>query len=191
MLRASQVGYISNICTALSPILDITMFESLQRPHDATAAPRPIDVGEISRKLKLAEIKREEKRQRQLAANAAQLTKASATAKRKHDEAEHEDTDELDVKKVKVEDEVDNQVVVGLDQIEEPSAPTTGVSSTEMAVSKVFPEVKGHTSYLTFACLLPACIRDRFEVKAFHSDVDVARAMDVDGNTPEARTEDS
>lgn len=43
----------------------------------------------------------------------------------------------------------------------QPDAKEAGQEEETIVVSKTFPEVRGHTSYLTFACLLPAALVTR------------------------------
>ena len=63
-----------------------------------------------------------------------------------------EEGGEVEPKRVRLDDEED---VVLDDSVPTPIArPTTNVS-VRMGVSKASPEVRGHTSYLTFACLIP------------------------------------
>ncbi|TRM60635.1 tRNA methyltransferase complex GCD14 subunit-domain-containing protein [Schizophyllum amplum] len=139
---------------------EITMYETLIRPHDISVPPALQTIGEIGDKLKEAEARREDKRVRQIAE--AKALRAGLPlpevhgAKRKRDGGT---PDELDPKRVKTE---------GDEQGDLDAAPTT------TTMSKVLQEVRGHTSYLTFATLLPQ--------KTAHADVKVekADAMPVD-----------
>lgn len=164
--------------------LDITMYETLLRPHQVDAPPPLTPIGEISAKLKSAEARREEKRLRQIA-----NSRAAARRKRKRDgenEGVEEDA-EIVGKKVKAGDGGEQpaaeqvvleaaeaeQVALEAAEVEElgaaevaqatPAAPSDPISAdpvspAKIGLSKAFPEVRGHTSYLTFACLLPAFV---------------------------------
>jgi len=147
---------------------DITMYETLIRPHEVNQVPTLLPIGEVSEKLKKAEQKREEKRLRQIA-NA----RSNPRGKRKRGDAADgqiiEAAEDTGNKRVKTddEDEVGSRIetsqsveMVSLPDTFSPSGepqPTDPyTSSTKMNIFKAMPEVRGHTSYLTFACLVPA-----------------------------------
>jgi len=147
---------------------DITMYETLIRPHEVNQVPTLLPIGEVSEKLKKAEQKREEKRLRQIA-NA----RSNPRGKRKRGDAADgeiiEAVEDTGNKRVKTddEDEVGSRIetsqsveMVSLPDTFSPSGelqPTDPyTSSTKMNIFKAMPEVRGHTSYLTFACLVPA-----------------------------------
>ncbi|KAE9403187.1 tRNA methyltransferase complex GCD14 subunit [Gymnopus androsaceus JB14] len=181
---------------------DITMFETLLRPYDIQQTTALPTIGEVADKLKQSEIRREEKRLKQIAsghrggnqpanggetvplpgAGGYESSSSSHGEKRKRDE-DTEDAPELG-KRAKTEEE-DNAAAVeeshsptpkdvtmaessallkaeeiqrSLDQ--EKTAPQSLARSSpppiKLNLSKVMPEVRGHTSYLTFACLLPS-----------------------------------
>ncbi|KAF8895587.1 tRNA methyltransferase complex subunit Cpd1 [Infundibulicybe gibba] len=145
--------------------IEITMYETLLRPHDVSQAPTLVPITEISEKLKKAEQKREEKRLRQIAAN---------NKRKRETELEQMGEPDLDgslgVKRAKTENE-DAMITIPEDEIqlsEEPNLPRDSldrspleihadspIPANKISVSKVLSEVRGHTSYLTFACLLP------------------------------------
>jgi len=146
---------------------DITMYETLIRPHEVNQIPTLLPIGEVSEKLKNAEQKREEKRLRQIA-NA----RSNPRGKRKRGDAADgeifEAIEDTGNKRVKTddEDEVGSRIetsqsveMVSLPDTFSPSGepqPTDPyTSSTKMNIFKAMPEVRGHTSYLTFACLVP------------------------------------
>lgn len=174
---------------SLSPVKDpntsteITMYETLLRPHEVNTVPRLLPVSEVSSRLKQAEVKREQKRQRQISAAAAKRGKG----KRKRDDADElgmkdmiPDDAEDTSKKAKVEEDPEESdldgnaasgsaakaletppeisvahSVGGLHE-KEPIAEPDLANSAKFNVSKVMSEVRGHTSYLTFAVLLPS-----------------------------------
>ena len=187
------------------------MYETLVRPIEVFQIPPLQPISVVSEKLKKSELKREDKRLRQIAAN-----KATASAKRKRDAA---GTDGDDIgrslnttevtdgtgnsstnKRVKMEEDIDlfmteqdddvpqEEQNMDLDvkvetTIEGPSTSavpaaaadisttttplplptphatadisTVTTAPTKINISKALPEVRGHTSYLTFACLIP------------------------------------
>ena len=156
---------------------DITMYETLLRPHQVDAVPALPSISQISEKLKKSEQKREEKRLRQIA-----NSRAAAAGKRKRlDDADDGDgaraegsagkrtkTDDVDDVMHNEEEQLPqagNQLPgrpgasapVKHTEIALPAAATETPAPKKTTVSKTFPEVRGHTSYLTFACLLPAC----------------------------------
>ncbi|KAJ3855561.1 tRNA methyltransferase complex GCD14 subunit [Lentinula lateritia] len=164
-----------------SGFTDITMYETLLRPYDIQQTSSLPTIGEISDKLKQSEIRREEKRLKQIASG-------HRGKKRKRDGLDGEDAGLLSDepaggKRAKTEEEdiidFESQVIedsqkflpkdVSMDgglllvkaeqvledrkrvKIENPSL----AQPMKINLSKVMPEVRGHTSYLTFACLLP------------------------------------
>ncbi|KAJ3759170.1 tRNA methyltransferase complex GCD14 subunit [Lentinula raphanica] len=178
---------------------DITMFETLLRPYDIQQTTPLPTVADVSHKLKQSEIRREEKRQKQIASghrggniNTVNGTHGSVSLgeKRKRTTAsEGEDEDMLveepsGEKRAKTE-EGDNtmavegsQVSLNLQDVPMDNTDATSLMKAEdmeqtpdeemnskeekslqpakINLSKVMPEVRGHTSYLTFACLLPS-----------------------------------
>lgn len=144
------------------------MFETLIRPHEVSQVPALTSIGEITEKLKEAEQKREEKRLRQIAHGRSKFGDAGSKRKR-IGEVEQDDLDAVDPtdsKRVKTAYDGEAPMVSEVDLVsfgqEEPvatanaSAPAEVSSKTpaKLSVSNVLPEVRGHTSYLTFACLL-------------------------------------
>ncbi|KAI0087721.1 tRNA methyltransferase complex GCD14 subunit-domain-containing protein [Irpex rosettiformis] len=182
---------------------DITMYETLLHPQQIDLIPRPPPISLASSNLKRLEIRKEEKRQRQIA--------SAHRGKRKRVEAEEEERTPvsdnsatgvkglggMNAKKPKIsQGEEDGEakeretVAIKTEEDEEvpmaASEPFTLASSAlltatatataiaqpttqsrllgeeaeeptpeKISVSKAFPEVRGHTSYLTFAVLFP------------------------------------
>jgi hypothetical protein len=175
LMRQASQARISRNCSGFHPYVcvdavqtDITMYETLIRPHEVNQVPTLLPIGEVSEKLKKAEQKREEKRLRQIA-NA----RSNPRGKRKRGDAADgeiiEAVEDTGNKRVKTddEDEVGSRIetsqsveMVSLPDTFSPSGepqPTDPyTSSTKMNIFKAMPEVRGHTSYLTFACLVPA-----------------------------------
>jgi len=159
---------------------DITMYETLIRPHETSQFPALKSVREVGENLKLLAVKREAKRQKQIANSRArnqQKTQigANGVAKRKRDEG-GEQLDDTS-KRIKTDEEDAGEIQVPSVASLNPtlhdgtSLPdTTGPAATSpprsLNVSKVFPEVRGHTSYLTFACLVPATLYEPIEQAA-------------------------
>ncbi|KAK0487738.1 tRNA methyltransferase complex subunit Cpd1 [Armillaria novae-zelandiae] len=113
---------------------DITMYETLLRPHDLAQIPALPSIDAAADKLKHAERRREDKRLLQIA--------QGQRTKRKR----QPDDEELSPKRAKTE-----EISVKSDEI----PPDLPPPNNKFSVSKVMSEVRGHTSYLTFACLLP------------------------------------
>ena len=157
------------------------MYETLLHPHQVEPITPPLPISVASANLKRLEIRKEEKRLRQIAS--AQRSAASAKRKRiaeEEDEGEGEGRDEAGVgvnkKKAKMTGEGEEGEMLETSasassatrqttQAQPPSTttPTTVTQEpeqqeTKMSVSKTFPEVRGHTSYLTFAVFFPPCM---------------------------------
>jgi tRNA (adenine57-N1/adenine58-N1)-methyltransferase catalytic subunit len=158
------------------------MYETLLRPHEVSYMPKPLSIAEARESLKVAEVRKEEKRQKQIAgarAKAAQAKEQGAKRKRSESSPGKTDGEKRTKKDGELEDvmDVDGAVAPTLGSIMGPSpaplhatvdipapvtaslaraAPPPPAEKPKMAVSRVFAEVRGHTSYLTFACLAPA-----------------------------------
>ena len=170
---------------------DITMFETLMRPHQVDVVPPLPTVSSIATQLKDMEARREAKRLRQIANSRSRVV----GDKRKREDIEGAEEDSEDQTQTRHADQVDGSgkrvktefssgsggredagvVVVadanasesvqvtasmasGLASVPEngPEAPPAeSPSVSKVSVSKAFPEVRGHTSYLTFAILFP------------------------------------
>ena len=208
VLRASITRSVPRRTTNINILYpEITMYETLVRPIEVFQIPPLQPISIVSERLKKSELKREDKRLRQIAANKAAAAAASAKRKRDVEVADGGVDGSLDAAtelphdpgqngrtskrvKTKVDDgvpqmeEQDINVDVEVTETGSPSTsafplvkavdPTTttthSVSTTNVVadnpistattppakinVSKVLPEVRGHTSYLTFACLI-------------------------------------
>ncbi|KAL4073304.1 tRNA methyltransferase complex GCD14 subunit-domain-containing protein [Scleroderma yunnanense] len=121
---------------------DITMYETLLRPHEVHQLPTPLPLSHVIDKLKEMEKYREEKRLRQIANN-----------KRRREE--DSDLSEPD-KRVRTTEPNATQDESSLQTplISDPRAKVE-VEEQSVNLSKVCHEVRGHTSYLTFARLVP------------------------------------
>lgn len=157
---------------------DITMYETLLRPHEVSQAPRLVQIDTVTEKLKQLERNREDKRQRQIAASRA---RRNATEKRKREDDGNAgdvvdlepEAHELETKKAKTaagqgDDTPAPDVAMKIDEevIEDPpptmapvaddAMPPPPASAPAMQVlSRHSKEVRGHTSFLTFACHMP------------------------------------
>ncbi|KAF8215001.1 tRNA methyltransferase complex GCD14 subunit-domain-containing protein [Mycena galopus ATCC 62051] len=147
---------------------DITMYETLVRPHDVTQVPALQSITEVADKLKKSEGIREIKRLRQIADG--QRSHANPHGEKRKRNEEEGEQDELPVaeaedsgsgKRLKTDDEMDGapdaDVSRSLDELSTQTArgASTPAPPPKISVSKAIPEVRGHTSYLTFATLLP------------------------------------
>lgn len=167
---------------------DITMYETLLRPHEVHTTPRLPTVGEASARLKDAMARREAKRLQQVAA--AQLKRVQKRKRDSGGDADDQGDQDADVagnagaeaaKKLRVDEkgEMSNRLLPavegteGAGKIEErmdldegPAQPEAVIAQTtpspsqpqppsQTIISKVTHEVRGHTSYLTFATLEP------------------------------------
>ncbi|KAL0069142.1 tRNA (adenine-N(1)-)-methyltransferase catalytic subunit trm61 [Marasmius tenuissimus] len=179
---------------------EITMYETLLRPHEVSSAPPLVSINEIGEKIKQSEARREEKRLKQIAQGHRGGSGTGKKGKRKHEEDEVPIEGDPETKRAKTEDADDEEpngptaVVVSEPKQEEdvemtvspdtapgeatstsaptPKAQVENSSTTKqpsrpqrkrnmvgdpsaVTLSRVMPEVRGHTSYLTFARLLP------------------------------------
>jgi tRNA (adenine57-N1/adenine58-N1)-methyltransferase catalytic subunit len=154
------------------------MYETLLRSHEVSQAPRLAQIDTIALKLKQLERRREDKRQRQIAASRAHR---NATEKRKREGDDDDDNNagggvDLEAKKAKTtaaaaqsdDDTPAPDVVMDVDEgalEDQPLVTAAGDAMPPVPVSEPAPpmqvlsrhskEVRGHTSFLTFACLLP------------------------------------
>ncbi|TBU31839.1 tRNA methyltransferase complex GCD14 subunit [Dichomitus squalens] len=140
---------------------EITMYETLLRPHQVDAAPPLTPVSVVGEKLKQFEARREEKRLRQIA-------NARAGAERRAAKRKAEDDDTLEGTEGKRAKTAGQSAAAGTSVADAASAPVREVAqeaagATKICLSKTFPEVRGHTSYLTFAVLLPATVMSTVE----------------------------
>lgn len=148
------------------------MYETLLRPVEVSHVPVPQPIGDISEKLKRAERKREDKRLEQIAAGKQNKRKRDDTmpVKDHSEEASEVDTAAGERKRLKLGEESatvpEPLQAMDLDPSEElvglapsttpiPSASPVHIPPSKINLSKVIPEVRGHTSYLTFASLIP------------------------------------
>lgn len=224
---------------------DVTTYETLLRPHDISAPTPAKTIGEVAERLRITEIKREEKRQIQIAnSRARQASMVSQTGpsgeKRKRPDATVDEMEGVeqqlqgeaeeglepkrprtDTTSVKFEnDEEDTPAEFSSSGAAVTSASINDVSNTlatavshsgvssstsklelgsldsdpaassrprkrdhvlpagelparRATVSKVFAEVRGHTSYLTFAVLFPAT----YDLVIGHEDGTVAETQ--------------
>ncbi|THH31460.1 hypothetical protein EUX98_g2719 [Antrodiella citrinella] len=161
------------------------MYETLIRPHQVDVVPSLPTIDTISAQLKQSEARREAKRLRQIANSKQARGEKRKREPKEDPARTDDDTGaaamdvDVDVdeeegssaKKTKTETDaavenqsetvipaassnspapvIDEPQVLSREQSPEPAVPT------KISVSKAFPEVRGHTSYLTFALLLP------------------------------------
>ncbi|KAF7768295.1 hypothetical protein Agabi119p4_7538 [Agaricus bisporus var. burnettii] len=155
---------------------EITMYETLLRPHEVSQIPQLQSIGHVSQKLKEAEKRREEKRLRQIANNKARLNTTTTLTKRKRDDpldnndndndndynTEH-DLPPSEAKRVKSSETeaVDkDEMMIKVDDDDTTTHNRGGstlpvTKQSRISVSNALPDVRGHTSYLTFAVLVP------------------------------------
>jgi len=104
------------------------MYETLVRPHKVSHIPHLQSIAHVSQRLRQADIHREQKRLRQIANNNKRKREDSSG-----DESPPESKPVLD---------------------KQLSVPPSS-SASRLSVSNPLPQVRGHTSYLTFAVLVP------------------------------------
>jgi tRNA (adenine57-N1/adenine58-N1)-methyltransferase len=158
------------------------MYETLLRSHEVSQAPRLVQIGAVAEKLKQQERNREDKRQRQIAASRA---RRHAMEKREREDDcndnvgtlvnQDPDFHEPEAKKAKTSapSDEDTPAPDALMEIDEevldnqpppapamadgsmPPPPSPAHAPAIQVLSKHPKEVRGHTSFLTFACLPP------------------------------------
>ncbi|KZV91735.1 tRNA methyltransferase complex GCD14 subunit [Exidia glandulosa HHB12029] len=130
---------------------DITLYEVLLNPLEVSPVPTPLPIAHAVARLQAAEGRKEERRQKQIAKAARDREvkekdgdAVAAGVKRTHDEAGTPDSEEgIAPKRARSEQESAHA-----------SAPE--VDQPEVPFMKPQHEVRGHTSYLTFACIRPS-----------------------------------
>ena len=147
------------------------MYETLLRPHEVHQVPKLVSIDTIVEQVKLHEIKKEQRRLQQVEVS----DKKRNSLKRKRDETEEGGPDlDLGTGDQKRRRDlsashlstavaaVDVDITVNTHALD-PSATSFNHKEARLAtlatstpMSKPMPEVRGHTSYLTFATLLPA-----------------------------------
>ncbi|KAG8834639.1 hypothetical protein FRC17_007941 [Serendipita sp. 399] len=155
-------------------LLDLTMYETLIRPHDVHQVPKLVSIDSIVEQVKLHELKREQRRLQQVAAS----DKKRESRKRKREEAVADEEDgpdpDLGTGDQKRRREGDNTgdtatlaqqptIMKGSGEYSNfaPIVPTERkegrlvTPATSVPMAKPIAESRGHTSYLTFASLLP------------------------------------
>jgi tRNA (adenine57-N1/adenine58-N1)-methyltransferase len=145
------------------------MYETLLRPLEVETTPAPQPIGEVADKLMKFEQRREEKRQMQIAGSRhSRIFSENVSGKRKREETltteSDVDREESDPKKIRMTPLASELIDVGESSHDSHQGPINVATltssapdpvSTKIIVSKGMPDVRGHTSYLTFACLLP------------------------------------
>ena len=187
------------------------MYETLLRPHQVDAAPPLTPIGVVSEKLKQAEARREEKRLRQIANARAGAERRAAKRKAEDDGALEEaegkraktdgEDDEHVPPEVQAQDESEAAAAAEAMETDDAagrsgnataagaaaSAPVReaaqeAAEAPKICLSKAFPEVRGHTSYLTFAVLLPAAAVEK--VEAVSASEQTSAAVSVEPTPP-------
>ncbi|KAH7097525.1 tRNA methyltransferase complex subunit Cpd1 [Auriculariales sp. MPI-PUGE-AT-0066] len=152
-----------------SGFTDIELYEVLLTPQEVTVVPEPLDINHAIARLKAAEVKKEDRRLKQVAKSA---------------EKKRSNKPSTDLPSAAVADQSPAQVflipVAGKKRLREESSPQPAVDAKRARVHDVetvaspkdieetsllqhdvpymcpVHEVRGHTSYLTFACIRPA-----------------------------------
>ena len=128
------------------------MYETLLRPQDVNQISPLQHVSEIADRIKQSEMRREEKRIKQI---------ANSRLKRKRgQESPEEHPDDVGSKRARAVIGTSLSAAPESSIVREPSQPPESVvpmsAPSKITVFKTISEVRGHTSYLTFACLLPS-----------------------------------
>ncbi|KAG8758866.1 tRNA (adenine-N(1)-)-methyltransferase catalytic subunit trm61 [Serendipita sp. 396] len=157
-----------------SGFTDLTMYETLIRPHDVHQVPKPISIDSIVEQVKLHEVKKEQRRLQQVAAS----DKKRESRKRKREEAvaDEEDGPDPDLgtgdqkRRREGDNAVDTATLVQRPTVMKGSQDSSSFApvlpserkearlaalATSTPMAKPVAESRGHTSYLTFASLLP------------------------------------
>ncbi|GAA6013916.1 hypothetical protein JCM11491_000472 [Sporobolomyces phaffii] len=157
-------------CTSLSELgfSDITMYETLTRTHDPVpVVPSLKPISSAIDRIKAVEVKKGKRRDMQILEAKRKREDKEKRAREESGEAPPRDAQEADgestnTKRIKVEEEAEE--AMEFDEAGEPeedesaSTPTTSHAAAKIDkefVLKPSPYTRGHTSYLTFAVLLP------------------------------------
>ncbi|ESK82971.1 trna methyltransferase complex subunit cpd1 [Moniliophthora roreri MCA 2997] len=143
---------------------EITTYETLLRPYEISPSSPLPTIFDAANKIKESERKREEKRIMQVKGG----HRGTSGKQEKEKKRKLEDGEESDNKRAKTEENEVEGTGESVKQ-EEPEPEPVIVSepaqtletelqgsTTPTVLARVMPEVRGHTSYLTFAVLLPA-----------------------------------
>lgn len=149
------------------------MYETLLRPFDVSTIPTPLPVGVASDRLKKAEVKREEKRLLQIAQGSRnKQPNGSDTqgSKRKRGDTTPVEVDapaetkrpkvaaeggDIELDETQMDTAAAELAIAGPSTSATPTARSSLPPTSKISAARVLPEVRGHTSYLTFATLLP------------------------------------
>ena len=165
---------------------DIDLYEVLLTPQEVTVEHQPLDIKHAVSRLKLAEVKKEARRQNQIAITAARkaakdLAQAEETAAaslvegvtgtKRHRESSPSQTAD-DAKRPRISENDGISLIIG-DEMPTP------VDHPYMWPAH---DVRGHTSYLTFACIRPRLLTvSTPETPALISTSSAVGAQDVSG----------
>jgi tRNA (adenine57-N1/adenine58-N1)-methyltransferase len=141
------------------------MYESLMRPHETQPLTKPLHISEITKQLAEAEKRKETRRIRQM----EEAKRRNNAKKRKLEDLESEEPNGAtsgaeDQQSLTSQKRLKNSVISGdsalhgpLDTKDEEAVVEAEINADDdtQVVSRVSAEVRGHTSYLTFALYLP------------------------------------
>jgi tRNA (adenine57-N1/adenine58-N1)-methyltransferase len=153
--------------------LDLAMYETLLRPHDVHQVPKLISIDDVMQQVKLHELKKEQRRLQQVAASEQKRN----NRKRKREEEEVDPDPDLGTGDQKRRRDAtadaphpSTLLSEGTPEVATSLHPAASnahskesklnTPSTATPMSKPAAEVRGHTSYLTFASLLPLSVYD-------------------------------
>lgn len=162
-------------------VLDIQMFEVLAKPLEVTI-PQPefVSVSSISAKLRRQEIKKEQRRRFQMEASKkrklAEMSKDSSVAesanaghgaskRARQGEGDHS-TEDMSVVQDAPTTTEKSELAIMLDEVEEDEE--EWALDPDTLNFKPVIDVRGHTSYLTFATMYPLSIRQQIEERDQH-----------------------
>ncbi|KAF8527525.1 tRNA methyltransferase complex subunit Cpd1 [Hysterangium stoloniferum] len=143
---------------------DIAMYETLIRPHEVTQSSGLIPLKDIRVKLQIAEQAKEDRRLVQIASSKAKKEKRSTVTEDENDQqtqnvsnqAKRSRTDEANIH---ILDKSEDAMATFLPPLDNTNAlHRDSPAPVGMTLTQPIREVRGHTSYLTFACLLPSDI---------------------------------
>ena len=173
------------------------MYETLLRPHEVAQLPPSAPIHAIRNKLQLAEVQKEERRLKQIAASRAKRdgaagisedpTTAESGSKRKRGLSNNENMEENgdsspNLKRVKTQEMTvgkhrsSNDIAGSMFSDVGPKGKEKEVSTSPpspLTVTQPIREVRGHTSYLTFACLLPSIFPTPTAARPPHPEAEV------------------
>ncbi|KAF8587595.1 tRNA methyltransferase complex GCD14 subunit [Ramaria rubella] len=135
---------------------DIKMYETLLRPHEVAQLPAPAPVSFIRDKLQRAEVGKEQRRLKQIAVSRARRAEPGPSSAAGAAEVRSANHDGAGKGRDKGKEKGKNTPTHTPTPTNTHTHTPTHTAPLTITTTHPIKEVRGHTSYLTFACLLPS-----------------------------------